>query len=202
MQTVPIIGISRHRINNDGPGITTLVCLHGCSLNCRYCINPESKRKQGIRQTITTRELYNLLKRDTIYFLATGGGVCFGGGEPALYPEFIHSFREICNNRWKISIETSLNVPVQNIVRILHDIDCWIIDIKEMDPNVYIKYTGHSNEFVIENLKLLAKSVPHKVIIKVPLIPYYNTEDNQNKSICMLSEMGFGKIIRYNYSLA
>ena len=32
-----IIGISRHRIGVDGPGVTTLVAFHGCTLSCKYC---------------------------------------------------------------------------------------------------------------------------------------------------------------------
>ena len=36
---VPLIGICRHRLTTDGAGVTTLVAFHGCSLNCRYCLN-------------------------------------------------------------------------------------------------------------------------------------------------------------------
>ena len=39
--SAPVIGISRFRIGRDGNGITTLVAFQGCTLHCKYCINPE-----------------------------------------------------------------------------------------------------------------------------------------------------------------
>lgn len=38
----PVIAVSRHRIQTDGQGVTTLVCFHGCPLRCRCCLNPFS----------------------------------------------------------------------------------------------------------------------------------------------------------------
>ena len=39
--TAKIAGISRLRMETDGPGIRTLVHLSRCPLLCRYCLNPE-----------------------------------------------------------------------------------------------------------------------------------------------------------------
>ena len=39
MNSVPFIGIDRHRLGIDGVGVTTLAAFHGCPLRCKYCLN-------------------------------------------------------------------------------------------------------------------------------------------------------------------
>ena len=102
---------------------------------------------------MTPQELYENVSVDNLYFLATGGGVTFGGGEPPLYGELIHDFCRIVPQEWNICIETSLNTGHNHMEKLLPHIAHWHIDIKDMDDRIYRKYTGKSNEQVIENLK-------------------------------------------------
>ena len=108
----PIIGIDRHRLTTDGEGVTTLVAFHGCPLHCKYCLNPQCLSPDGVLRTITPSELYSEVEIDDLYFVATGGGICFGGGEPLLHSEFIVEFAKIMNPEWSMILETSLNVPL------------------------------------------------------------------------------------------
>lgn len=39
MNVFDVVTIERHRFHTDGKGVTTLVILNGCPLQCRYCIN-------------------------------------------------------------------------------------------------------------------------------------------------------------------
>ena len=103
----PFIGINRHRIGVDGEGVTTLAAFHGCPLRCRYCLNPSCLDANAQVMRHTPESLYQQLLIDNLYFMATGGGVCFGGGEPLLRPEFILRFHEFCADRWKITRLTS-----------------------------------------------------------------------------------------------
>ena len=69
--TLPILGIERLRIGQDGPGVRTLVGLSGCPLECKYCINRRLLlNKQAITQ-YSPSELYNYLRIDNLYFQAT-----------------------------------------------------------------------------------------------------------------------------------
>lgn len=56
----------------------------------------------------TTAELYDLIRRDSIYFSETNGGVTFSGGEPLLHADFIKEFCEKYGTQFNINIETSL----------------------------------------------------------------------------------------------
>ena len=85
--TAPVITFARLRMQVDGPGITTLVCFHGCPLRCHWCLNPFSFDPDTKRTPMTAQMLYDQVKLDELYFLSTGGGVTFGGGEPLLYAE-------------------------------------------------------------------------------------------------------------------
>ena len=106
-QRVKIIGIARHRLSTDGDGVTTLVAFHGCPLSCRYCLNPQSLGDGGRSRDYSPEELYADTRIDNLYFLATNGGVTFGGGEPCMRPYFIREFHKLCDPEWQINLETS-----------------------------------------------------------------------------------------------
>ena len=68
-------------------------------------------------------ELYETLKIDNLYFMATDGGVTFGGWEPGLYTRFIHELARKYGGRWSINMETSLNYPRENLLLLLDAVD-------------------------------------------------------------------------------
>lgn len=196
---VPIIGIERHRLLTDGEGITTLVGFQGCPLRCKYCINKQCWEQSGATY-YTPEKLYNELKKDNLYFLYTHGGITFGGGEPGLYCDFILNFKSICHPDWRIYMETSLNIPILNLQKLLPVIDYWIVDIKDVNEIIYRKYTGCANEQVISNLRYLSENgYSDKVQIRLPLIPSYNTNKEREISEQKLRELGFEKFNKFNY---
>jgi pyruvate formate lyase activating enzyme len=126
---------------------------------------------------------------DKLYFFATGGGVTFGGGEPLLYPRFLKEFHEFVEGEWKINLETSLNVPIESLQLIADCIDCFYIDIKDTNNEIYTRYTGKKNERVFANLAWLVEHIgEEKIVVRVPLIPDFNTISNVNDSIKFLKD--------------
>lgn len=197
---VAVIGINRHRLLTDGEGVTSLVGLSGCPLRCRYCLNSQCWFYDDAWRRYSPRELYDLLRCDDLYFRATGGGVTFGGGEPLLHVGFISRFREVCGDAWRISVETSLNVSSDDVVRIMSVADDLIVDVKDMNAGIYSDYTQVDNACVIENLRLLADSGwADRTIVRTPLIPSYNTASDVNESVRQLQSMGFKRIDRFKY---
>lgn len=203
--TAPIFGISRHRIPIDGEGVTTLVTFSHCPLRCKYCLNPQCEDPNAMIAEITCEELMSRVKVDNLYFLATGGGVTFGGGEPCLRSEFIAKFKLLCmtnpdSSQWHLTIETSLYVGQHHIERLIPVIDQWIIDIKDMHPEIYVNYTGHPIEPMLSNLQYLADyGLQDRCLIRVPLIPEFNTPEMQEDSVKMLGEMGYNRVERFEY---
>lgn len=199
-KTAPIIGISRHRLLTDGEGVTTLVAFHGCPLHCKYCINSQCNTEDGIKETLTPQQLYDKVKIDDIYFLVTGGGIMFGGGEPLLRYDFIKEFRKICGDKWKIYLETSLNVNRDFVEQLVDVIDYWVIDIKDWNDDVYLRYTRCSNRQVKENLEyLLSRGCGDKIMVRVPNIPEYNDELGVAFTIAELNKLGIKTIDQFKY---
>ena len=195
----PLLDISRLRIGSDGKGITTLIAGAGCPLNCRWCINKKLLHHAPVRK-VTAEELYDLVKIDDLYFQATGGGVTFGGGESLLYASFIKQFRELVPGTWKINSETSLAVQPEQLTAAIEAVDLFIVDCKDMDPEIYHKYTGGDNSLMKQNLHLLLeKTDPEKILVRIPLIPGYNTEDDRQKSREELMKMGVVRFDLFNY---
>ena len=196
----PIIGINRHRLTTDGEGVTTLVAFHGCPLHCKYCLNPQCLLPDGVLRTITPSELYSEVEIDDLYFMATGGGICFGGGEPLLRSKFIVEFAKIMNPEWNIVLETSLNVPLEQLKIVAPLVNEFVVDVKDMDEPIYKAYTMQDNNMVVSNLKWLAENrYTDKTIVRLPLIPYYNTDTTQEKSRKQLERMGFYRFDIFEY---
>jgi len=191
MNTIPLHAISRLRFGTDGNGIRTLVVVRECTLRCKYCLNPLSWDKNRIPKLMSKEELYETLKIDDLYFRSTNGGITFGGGEPALYADYIADFVNMYCSKWQVDMETAINVPGRNIEKLIPIIDQFYIDIKSWNPETYEKYTGFKNEQVIENLKIFQEKCPEKVIVRIPLIPGYNDEEEQKNTAEIMRGFGF-----------
>lgn len=196
----PLIGICRHRLTVDGAGVTTLVAFHGCPLRCKYCLNAQCLSPDGVWRTMTSDDIMAQLQKDDLYFRATGGGVCFGGGEPLLRSDMIVELCQQMPAEWAVTIETSLNVPLRHVEAVAPFVRQWIIDIKDMNPEVYRSYTGIDNLRVRQNLTWLADHINlETILIRLPLIPQHNTSEDVSSSRQILENMGFTHFDEFEY---
>ena len=194
----PLIGICRHRLTTDGTGVTTLVAFHGCPLCCRYCLNSQCLRPDGV----STEEILQQVTVDDLYFQATGGGICFGGGEPLLRSDVIADICRQCLPEWNIYMETSLNVPLRRLQLVVPYVDHYYVDVKDLSPDIYRSYCNADNAQVMANLGYLAaQGLQQEITIRLPLIPGYNTDDDRQRSRQKLSQMGFGNFDEFVYQM-
>jgi len=196
-----IQSISRLRTFSDGDGITTLIGFEGCPLRCAYCFNPSSWDGSGISRSYTPDGLYREIKRDNLYFLATGGGLTFAGGEPLIHHDFIRNFIEKYGSTgWKFSIETSLAVKRKCLENVYQLMDFFIVDAKDMNPERYEIYTGGNFNRFIENLEFLKENVDtNRIRVRVPRIAILHKGREAQKSQSILKDMGFDDIEIFDY---
>lgn len=185
-------------MGTDGRGITTLVAFHGCPLRCAYCLNPQCHEPIG--KMVSSEKLMRLLRKDELYFLATKGGVTFGGGEPYLHADFIKEVLDNGAKEWHVSMETSLNVPLIKVQTLVPYVDEYIVDIKDMNRDTYERYTKNDNSQVIGNLRwLIENGHSDKILCRIPLIPRFNDEEAMKRSKRMLSDMGIKRFDLFRY---
>ena len=163
---------------NDGPGIRLTVFMKGCPLRCLWCHNPEglsplpqlNKKNNLIKgQEYSVEELVNHIKKFKDIFELSSGGVTFSGGEPTMQAEFIYETAAQLLDIHK-TLDTSGFCDKTTFQKLLTVFDLIYFDLKLIDEEDHIKYTGVSNNIILENLKLLDESnVPYH--IRIPLIP-------------------------------
>ena len=195
----PLLQLSRLRMGIDGDGVVTLAAGAGCPLNCRWCIN-QRLLSEAAAEMLTAAELVERVRIDDLYFRATGGGVTFGGGEPLLHAAFLLRFRGLCPPAWRVTAETSLAVPSEYVRLAASAVDFFIVDCKDTDGAIYHRYTGGDGSLMESNLRLLLALVgAARVRVRVPLIPSYNTPEDQARSASSLRAMGVENIEQFDY---
>ena len=124
----------------------------------------------------------------------------FGGGEPLLQVEFIRAFRDLCGPSWHLLAETSLHVPLGQVRALDAVLDGYIVDIKDMNPEIYRAYTGKGNGLVVKNLEwLLHHGDPHRIKVRVPHIQGFNTDADLVCSKERLEKMGVKYLEEFDY---
>jgi pyruvate formate lyase activating enzyme len=120
-----------------------------------------------------------------------------------LHADFICRFREICVEDWKITLETALNVPLENLKTAAAVSDAFIVDIKDCNDAIYQLYTGKSNHLSLSNLEwLLQNAGAERITVRVPLIPDFNTEEDRQRSVEQLQSMGVKQLDLFTYKVS
>lgn len=198
----PVSYISRLRMGIDGHGIRTLILFQGCSLRCQYCLNPFTWNESREAKMMTVKEMYEIIRIDRPYILATNGGVTFGGGEPLSHSAAIKEFSKMNEDKFSIYVETSLNVPREKLELVIDVIDRYYVDIKSTDPEIYEKYTGGDLQAVFDNLKYLIECVgSEKVIVRIPIIQGLVNEEQQRQSKEYLKSFGVRNFDLFEYNI-
>ena len=151
-------------------------------------------------EQITATQLLERVRIDDLYFRASGGGITFGGGEPLLHAEFLRQFRSLAPAQWKIRLETSLAVTAEKVLPAVEAADEFIVDCKDMNPEIYRRYTGGDQSLMVSNLRrLLDRIGSERILVRVPLIPDYNTAEDQANSVSSLKALGITRFDLFPY---
>jgi pyruvate formate lyase activating enzyme len=80
------------------------------------------------------------------------------------------------------AVDTSGYISWEILNKISPKVDLFLYDLKLMDSKKHQKYTGVSNEIILENLKKLS-SVHHNIFVRFPVIPDINDDDQNIKEM-------------------
>ena len=198
---------------NDGPGIRTAIFLKGCPLHCAWCHNPEGispnpqymDKKNGKEicgYTISIDELSQKILRNKEIFKLNHGGVTFSGGEPMYQSDFLLEVLHQIKGEVHAAIETSGFTSHEIFKNVVSMLDLVLFDVKQTNPELHKKYTGVSNQPILDNLNYLCHEADKDFIIRVPLIPGVN--DTKENMLTLLDLIKDAKrlvrieLLRYN----
>lgn len=171
--------ISKNQSKCTSCGLCKKHCNHEeCKefdLCLKICPNDNIK---VVGQEFTPESLSEKLLKNKVFLQK--GGVTFSGGEPLCQGDFIlETIKHL--QGIKTAVETCGYVKQEDFIRITDKIDDIFLDIKLIDENEHIKYTGVSNKLILENIKaILSKRF---VTIRIPLIPSLTDTDKNLQEI-------------------
>jgi pyruvate formate lyase activating enzyme len=103
-------------------------------------------------------DIIRKIQKHRLFYSYSGGGITFSGGEATSQPEFLdYLSREIYDMGYSMDIETCGMFDFGRLAPVLARMDLIFMDLKMMDPGKHLKYTGVSNEKILENIANLAK---------------------------------------------
>lgn len=136
-----------------------------------------------VGREISVSELIAELAKDEMFFQESGGGVTVSGGEPFLQPAFLDELLKACHQRgWTTAVDTSGYVDFSIIEKELPWINYLLYDLKIMNEDKNVHWTGVSNKLILDNLTKLAP-LPVEIFIRVPLIAGVNDDDENIEAL-------------------
>ena len=125
----------------------------------------------------TAEETFDKVRRDKMFYDASGGGVTVSGGEPLTHPDFVAELFSLCRGEGiRTCVETCGCVPRSAFEKVLPLTDVFYFDLKLMDSEKHREYTGQGNETILANARFLAGSGAG-LLFRQPLIPGVNSPE-------------------------
>ena len=166
--------------NNDG----AINFISSNCINCGECLAccPADAR-QVMGEELTIDAVMTQLKKDYIFYLESGGGVTFSGGEPFLHPEYLRLLNDRCHQLGiNTAVESCAYFDLAACQDIIANIDQHFFDLKIMDSARHKQYTGVTNERILANIEAASK-INDNIIVRVPVITGVNDSDENMSAL-------------------
>jgi len=142
-------------------------------------------------------DLINLVLKDKIFYVNSGGGVTLSGGEPTFHMEYVNNLLiELKKEEIHVCLETCgyYNRDQFNNL-LLPYLDLIYFDLKIYDSQLHKKYCKLSNQRILENFEDLVYNSKVELLPRIPLIPKITAQpENLIKLANYLKSHGINKI--------
>ena len=158
-------------------------CVGGgkCEEECLY----EAVEVAGKEKSVD--EVIEEVLKDKIFYETSNGGVTLSGGEPLLQYEFsLEVLKRAKQEGLHTAIETCGYTSEERIREIAQYVDLFLFDYKITNADLHKKYTGVSNEKIINNLRVL-NSMGKQIILRCPIIPGINDTEEHFLGVCNIA---------------
>lgn len=145
----------------------------------------------------TSDSLVEELLKDRVFFETSGGGVTLSGGEPTSQPEFaVEVASRLKKEGVHVAVETSGYCAKKVMDRIISSVDLILYDMKVMNPDKHLEFTGVRLDTILANARLLAsRTVPFWV--RTPVIPQHTDSEENIRAIARFVYKNMPRVERY-----
>ena len=121
--------------------------------------------------------LYEEVMKDVSYFHNSNGGVTFSGGEPLNHLcKIINILAKLRAENINLAVETSLYCKSENLNSVLNYIDCFYVDIKTLESDVFSNILGGNISVFFKNIDIIFNE-DKKIVFRMPLVQDINTTE-------------------------
>ena len=158
-----------------------------CGKCSDFCLG---NARELVGKDITVKNLMKEIIKDEVFYEESNGGVTFSGGEPLMHADYLYNILKICKDKGiHTTVDTSGYASWKQFEKIVDNVDLFLFDIKHMNNEKHIKYTGVENVIILENLKKLSQRGSN-IYIRMPLIAGINDDDeNIDAAVDFLSNL-------------
>ena len=123
------------------------------------------------------------LLRDKVFFTTSGGGVTLSGGEATFQAEFmIEVAQGLVEQGVDVALDTCGYCSESVLERALSVVSMVLFDLKVMDPDKHLEFTGVPLDRVLSNARLVNGSgLP--IWVRTPVIPGYTDNETNIRAI-------------------
>lgn len=167
--------LDENGVHNTKPCTACGTCVEECPTGAREL--------KGI--VMSTEELFKELIKDRAYW-GENGGVTLSGGEILAQSEEAEKLLRLLHEEGiHTAVDTCGNVGRGAIERVLPYTDMFLYDLKLYDPDEHRRWTGHSNELILENFEYLL-STGKRIWVRTPVIPGATDSDGNIAGIASI----------------
>lgn len=147
---------------------------------CGTCVEDcPSEARQIAGRRMSAAQVMEQIERDLPFYESSGGGVTFSGGEPLAQSDFLLELLIACRALdLHTTLDTSGYAPWHELEKVREYVDLFLYDLKIADGQAHLRYTGVSNQQIVQNLRALSSN-GHRIIVRVPVVPGI-TDSHQN----------------------
>ena len=162
-------------------------------VRCLQCVKVcPSKALSPIGRYYTLEEAAAELLKDKDYYKLSGGGITVSGGEPMLQHDFIlNLFVRMKEEHVTTALDTCGYARYEDYARLFPYTDYFLYDIKLFDDAAHQRYTGKSNQLILDNFKKLIEAKrsgdgQFTIWVRTPLIPNTTASEENLTAIAHL----------------
>jgi len=152
---------------------------------------------------MNVEEILDVVRRDTVFYRSSNGGVTISGGEPLDQSKFTYELvKSLKTEDYHVALDTSGYADFGVLQKLMPYVDLFLYDVKHVKSKPHQAFTGVDNKKILKNLNRLSK-LGCKIWVRIPLIPMFNDSevdlhdlayklaDMKIKQICILPYHGY-----------